>query len=100
MDDGRGRSDQARLRGYAHPAPARSLRAGGCFITVRASGIRARACRAGPSRSIGAAMGCRYGAIAWGRDYGDVAPINGIVTGGGDHLIEVGVDVAPANLDD
>jgi transglutaminase-like putative cysteine protease len=34
--------------------------------------------------------------VAWGRDYGDVAPINGIVTGGGDHLIEVGVDVIPA----
>ena len=33
--------------------------------------------------------------VAWGRDYGDVAPINGIVTGGGDHLIEVGVDVQP-----
>lgn len=33
--------------------------------------------------------------VAWGRDYGDVAPINGIVTGGGDHAIEVGVDVLP-----
>jgi transglutaminase-like putative cysteine protease len=33
--------------------------------------------------------------VAWGRDYGDVAPINGIVTGGGEHLIEVGVDVLP-----
>jgi transglutaminase-like putative cysteine protease len=37
-----------------------------------------------------------YITVAWGRDYGDVAPINGIVTGGGDHLIEVGVDVIPA----
>jgi transglutaminase-like putative cysteine protease len=34
--------------------------------------------------------------VGWGRDYADVAPIHGIVTGGGDHLIEVGVDVAPA----
>jgi transglutaminase-like putative cysteine protease len=33
--------------------------------------------------------------VGWGRDYWDVAPINGIVTGGGDHLIEVGVDVVP-----
>jgi hypothetical protein len=32
---------------------------------------------------------------SWGRDYWDVAPITGIVTGGGDHLIEVGVDVIP-----
>lgn len=34
--------------------------------------------------------------VAIGRDYGDVAPINGIATGGGDHLIEVAVDVIPA----
>ena len=33
--------------------------------------------------------------LAWGRDYSDVAPINGIVTGGADHVIEVGVDVIP-----
>jgi transglutaminase-like putative cysteine protease len=33
--------------------------------------------------------------ISWGRDYADVAPINGVVTGGGDHLVEVGVDVVP-----
>jgi transglutaminase-like putative cysteine protease len=34
--------------------------------------------------------------VAWGRDYWDVAPINGIVIGGADHLIEVAVDVIPA----
>ncbi|WP_374450417.1 transglutaminase N-terminal domain-containing protein [Stella sp.] len=33
--------------------------------------------------------------VAWGRDYGDVAPINGVVVGGRDHTIEVAVDVAP-----
>lgn len=33
--------------------------------------------------------------VAWGRDYGDVAPIGGIVTGGRDHIVEVGVDVVP-----
>jgi transglutaminase-like putative cysteine protease len=33
--------------------------------------------------------------LAWGRDYGDVAPLNGVVTGGGDHVVEVGVDVVP-----
>jgi transglutaminase-like putative cysteine protease len=34
--------------------------------------------------------------VGWGRDYGDVAPINGVVSGGGDHLVDVGVDVVPA----
>lgn len=33
---------------------------------------------------------------AWGRDYGDVAPVAGIILGGHDHHIEVGVDVIPA----
>jgi transglutaminase-like putative cysteine protease len=40
--------------------------------------------------------GERHITVAWGRDYWDVAPIGGIVTGGGEHLIEVGVDVVPA----
>ncbi|MBL6853243.1 MAG: transglutaminase family protein, partial [Alphaproteobacteria bacterium] len=35
--------------------------------------------------------------LAWGRDYTDVAPINGIVTGGGPHMVEVGVDVVAAS---
>jgi transglutaminase-like putative cysteine protease len=33
--------------------------------------------------------------IAWGRDYGDVSPINGFIVGGGEHEIAVAVDVAP-----
>jgi transglutaminase-like putative cysteine protease len=33
--------------------------------------------------------------VAWGRDYGDVAPIHGIITGGSEHEVEVAVDVTP-----
>ena len=33
--------------------------------------------------------------LAWGRDYGDVAPLNGVMTGGGSHTLDVSVDVAP-----
>lgn len=33
--------------------------------------------------------------LAWGRDYGDVAPLTGVMTGGGSHSLEVSVDVAP-----
>jgi transglutaminase-like putative cysteine protease len=32
---------------------------------------------------------------AWGRDYSDVAPVSGIILGGHDHVVEVGVDVIP-----
>lgn len=34
--------------------------------------------------------------LAWGRDYGDVAPLRGVVTGGGKHAMKVSVDVAPS----
>jgi len=34
--------------------------------------------------------------LAWGRDYGDITPINGVIFGGGDHDVEVAVDVTPA----
>jgi transglutaminase-like putative cysteine protease len=33
--------------------------------------------------------------VAWGRDYGDVAPIKGVVLGGGGHSVEVAVKVEP-----
>ena len=33
--------------------------------------------------------------VAWGRDYGDVAPIHGIITGGSEHEVDVAVDVVP-----
>jgi transglutaminase-like putative cysteine protease len=33
--------------------------------------------------------------IAWGRDYGDVCPIQGVFVGGGEHRIGVSVDVVP-----
>ncbi|MGP6159395.1 MAG: transglutaminase family protein [Vulcanimicrobiaceae bacterium] len=35
--------------------------------------------------------------VAWGRDYGDVAPIHGIITGGSEHEVDVAVDVAPSD---
>jgi transglutaminase-like putative cysteine protease len=36
-----------------------------------------------------------YITVAWGRDYGDVAPVKGVVMGGGVHMLSVMVDVAP-----
>lgn len=32
--------------------------------------------------------------LAWGRDYGDVTPVKGVVMGGGQHILSVMVDVA------
>ena len=39
--------------------------------------------------------GERHVTLAWGRDYGDVAPLTGVMTGGGSHSLEVSVDVEP-----
>jgi transglutaminase-like putative cysteine protease len=42
---------------------------------------------------------CRAGtdhiAIAWGRDFGDVSPLRGVILGGGSHQLEVHVKVEP-----
>ena len=37
--------------------------------------------------------GSEHITFAWGRDYGDVSPINGFMVGGGSHLVDVAVDV-------
>jgi transglutaminase-like putative cysteine protease len=33
--------------------------------------------------------------VAWGRDYRDVCPIQGVFVGGGSHTLSISVDVAP-----
>lgn len=37
--------------------------------------------------------GLQHLITAWGRDYGDVAPLKGVLLGGGSHLVDVAVDV-------
>lgn len=48
--------------------------------------------------------GGRHVTLAWGRDYGDVCPVKGVVLGGGHHAVSVAVDVVaddePAELGD
>jgi len=34
--------------------------------------------------------------LAWGRDYGDISPVKGVIFGGGEHSVDVAVDVMPA----
>ena len=33
--------------------------------------------------------------LAWGRDYGDISPVRGVILGGGEHTVTVGVDLEP-----
>jgi transglutaminase-like putative cysteine protease len=37
--------------------------------------------------------------LAWGRDFSDVSPLRGVLTGGGDHKLVVGVSVVPLAID-
>jgi transglutaminase-like putative cysteine protease len=37
----------------------------------------------------------RHLTVAWGRDYSDISPVRGIIVGGGEHTLEVAVDVIP-----
>jgi transglutaminase-like putative cysteine protease len=39
----------------------------------------------------------RHIVVAWGRDYGDVSPLRGVVLGGQDHTLHVGVSVTPVH---
>jgi len=44
-------------------------------------------------------VGDQHLTLAWGRDYGDVSPIKGVILGGGGHTVEVGVDVVAETLE-
>jgi transglutaminase-like putative cysteine protease len=39
--------------------------------------------------------GVRHVTVAWGRDYGDVSPVRGVILGAGEDSLEVSVDVFP-----
>jgi len=42
----------------------------------------------------------RHVTTAWGRDYGDVSPLRGVVLGSADHELYVGVSVVPVHADE
>jgi transglutaminase-like putative cysteine protease len=42
--------------------------------------------------------GTEHISVAFGRDYSDVSPIKGVVLGGGEHTLQVAVDVMPHNM--
>ena len=44
----------------------------------------------------GMIVGQRHVTLAWGRDYSDVSPLRGVLLGGTEHTLAVGVSVIPA----
>jgi transglutaminase-like putative cysteine protease len=41
--------------------------------------------------------GRRHVTVAWGRDFGDVSPVRGVLVGSGEHSLRVSVDLEPVN---
>jgi transglutaminase-like putative cysteine protease len=95
----------------AHGIPARYLSG---YIRTRAAPGRERARGADQSHAwVAAWMGARDGwvmldptndcvvsdehvVLGWGRDFGDVSPLRGVILGGGKHTLSVSVDLEPA----
>jgi transglutaminase-like putative cysteine protease len=42
-------------------------------------------------------VGSEHPTLAWGRDFSDVSPLRGVLLGGGEHHVEVAVDVQPVD---
>ena len=40
-------------------------------------------------------VGTDHIAVAWGRDFGDVSPLHGVILGGAEHELTVSVSVEP-----
>jgi transglutaminase-like putative cysteine protease len=38
--------------------------------------------------------------LGWGRDFSDVSPVRGVILGGGDHVVTVGVDLEPMEVEE
>jgi len=49
-----------------------------------------------PTNNLLPGAGADHVTLAYGRDYGDVAPLRGVIRGAGAHTLEVAVTVAPA----
>jgi transglutaminase-like putative cysteine protease len=45
----------------------------------------------------GCYAGTDHVAVAWGRDFGDVSPLRGVILGGAEHQLAVTVLVVPAD---
>jgi transglutaminase-like putative cysteine protease len=95
----------------AHGIPARYVSG---YIRTRAAPGRERARGADQSHAwVAAWMGAQDGwvmldptndcvvrdehvVLGWGRDFGDVSPLRGVILGGGEHTLNVAVDLEPA----
>jgi transglutaminase-like putative cysteine protease len=79
------------LRTYPPPGRARLVGADASHAWVSVYSIDGGWLEVDPTNNVKPSNG--HITIGWGRDYGDVPPVRGVVLGGGEHTIKVAVDV-------
>jgi transglutaminase-like putative cysteine protease len=81
------------LRTYPPPGKPRLIGADASHAWVSAYCPGAGWMDVDPTNNVVPSLG--HVTLAWGRDYGDVSPLRGLILGGGAHTVRVGVDVEP-----
>lgn len=81
------------LRTYPPPGKARLVGADASHAWVSAYCRGAGWLDMDPTNNVAPSDG--HVTLAWGRDYGDVSPLRGLILGGGGHTLSVAVDMMP-----
>jgi transglutaminase-like putative cysteine protease len=81
------------LRTYPPPGKPRSIGADASHAWVSAYCRGAGWLDVDPTNDVAPSDG--HVTLAWGRDYGDVSPLRGLILGGGGHKLQVEVDMEP-----
>ena len=81
------------LRTYPPPGKPRAIGADASHAWVSAYCRGAGWLDMDPTNNVAPTDG--HVTVAWGRDYGDVSPLRGLILGGGGHKLQVEVDMKP-----
>jgi transglutaminase-like putative cysteine protease len=81
------------LRTYPPPGRARLIGADASHAWVSAYSPGAGWLDLDPTNNV--VPSCGHVTLAWGRDYGDVSPLRGLILGGASHTLKVNVDLEP-----
>jgi transglutaminase-like putative cysteine protease len=81
------------LRTYPPPGSPRMVGADASHAWVSAYSPDCGWLDVDPTNNVSPSVG--HVTLAWGRDYGDVSPLRGMILGGKEHTLKVGVDIEP-----
>jgi len=84
------------LRTYPPPGKARMVGADASHAWISAYSHDERWIDMDPTNNVAPTDG--HVTLAWGRDYGDVSPLRGLILGGGRNALKVEVDIEPVDV--